>query len=134
MRSVRSLDRVDAGRYLAALAGVVALLCFYAPWVAASLPGAGEGVLSGAELAGGAAAQRAGSSAGDAAARPGAGAASGGLVLPTRQPTVTPAGQAAGAGGAQAGAAGGLVLPTRLPTVAPSDGAGGGAAVATSAA
>ncbi|HEX2036513.1 MAG TPA: hypothetical protein VHS99_20200 [Chloroflexota bacterium] len=136
MRSVRSLDRVDAGRYLAALAGVVALLCFYAPWVAASLPGAGEGVLSGAELAGGAAAQRAGSSAGDAAARPGpaTGAASGGLVLPTRQPTVTPAGQAAGAGGAQAGAAGGLVLPTRLPTVAPSDGAGGGAAVATSAA
>ncbi len=46
------------GRYLAAAGGLLALVLFYLPWVAASLPGIGEVSLSGAELARGAAITR----------------------------------------------------------------------------
>src|SRR5688572_21007733 len=123
-----------AGRYAAALCGVAATLLFFQPWVTATLDGVGMRSLSGLQLArneaqslvdaavfGGTGGQT------DAAAS-GSGttsaAASGGLVLPTRVPTVVPGGQpgqvpAGQAQSAAAVSAGGLMLPTRVPTVAP---------------
>lgn len=133
-------DRTRPGRYAAAAFAVLALLCFYAPWISASLPGASPAPLSGADLARGAAAGRAG--AGSTGARgltlptriatPGMGAGdlvSGDLVLPTRIPTPADGGQesASGPGGASAlpTAVADPLLPTRQPS---------GPAVATAAA
>jgi hypothetical protein len=121
-RLARQLTRNRAGRYVAAVCGVVAVLLFPQPWVRASLHGIGEVTLSGLQLARHEAATRvdavqfgpasrpatsAGTpgTAGTAGAGSSAGAGSGGLTLPTRVPTV-----AAGSGG--------LTLPTRVPTVA----------------
>lgn len=135
-----ALTRNHVGRYVAAACGLVALALFYQPWVSATLPGVGEQTLSGLHLAEGEAAQRvdralfgslaaggtgapsdsSGQAAGQAA--PGAGASVGGLVMPTRIPTVAAggAGAAGAAGAAGSGlATGGLVLPTRIPTVTP---------------
>jgi hypothetical protein len=126
------------GRYLAAAGGLLALVLFYLPWVAASLPGIGEVSLSGVEMARGAAITRVNQAAVDASRNPGAGGApaagapatgasgaSGGLTLPTRVPTV-----ASGA----SGAGGGLTLPTRVPTVAAGSAPATGAAPAASGA
>lgn len=101
-----ALDRRQLARSIASLAGALAFIFFYQPWVAASLPGASEGALTGVELARGVAGARAdaGRLAGTGIEAPGAG----GLVLPTRIATpVDSAGAGAGAGG--------LVLPTRQP-------------------
>jgi hypothetical protein len=124
------LDRSTAARYVAALAGALALVCFYLPWVQGTVPNAGASVFSGADIARGEAARRA-----DDASPPatGAGAAtSGGLTLPTRIPTTVPGAGASQAGGAAApgaaAGAGGLTLPTRIPTAAAAPGSGAGAA------
>src|SRR5947209_6212736 len=117
------LDQNRVGRYLAALFGVVALVCFYQPWVSASLPAIGESTLTGVAIARGEASARvdeasfgkgsafAAASAGGTGAGTGAGAAaglsSGGLTLPTRQPTVA------------AGAAGSFSAPVGAPAAAP---------------
>ena len=53
-----TLDRNHIGRYLAALFGAVALICFYQPWVTGTLPAVGESTLTGLELASGAASER----------------------------------------------------------------------------
>ena len=90
------------GRYLAAAGGLLALVLFYLPWVAASLPGIGEVSLSGAELARGAAITRVNEAAVNASRNPGAGGA--------------PAAGAPATGAT--GGGGGLTLPTRVPTVA----------------
>jgi hypothetical protein len=137
----RRLDRSAVARYVAVLAGVLALICFYLPWVQGTVPNAGASVFSGADIARSEAARRADDASPPATgAGAGAGAAtSGGLTLPTRIPTIVPgagASQAGGAaapaaGGAAAGAgaaAGGLTLPTRIPTVAAAPGSGAGAA------
>jgi len=114
-------DRTRRGRFLAAGFALLALLCFYQPWVSGTLPGVGERTLSGAGLARGDARRLV-----DAAAyaRGGTGAQNpaltGGLVLPTRIPTVGPA-TSQPAGGESAGQA----LPTRQPS---------GVAIATAAA
>ena len=144
------LDRNHLGRYVAALFGVVALVCFYQPWVTGTLPAVGESTFTGLELArgdasdrvdeanartGGAGAVGAGSGlvlptriATAAAGGPAVPAFSGAsdLALPTRIPTVA-ANTASGAGSGVAGA-GGLTLPTRLPTVSPAAPAAGSAA------
>jgi hypothetical protein len=134
---------------------VAALVCFYQPWVSASLPAVGESTLTGVAIARGDASARvdeasfgknsafaagAASSAGAAGASTGAAAAglsSGGLVLPTRQPTVAagastgfsaPAAAPTTAPAPPAAAAGlssgGLTLPTRVPTIAAGSSAG----------
>ncbi|MBI3972615.1 MAG: hypothetical protein HY332_15160 [Chloroflexi bacterium] len=124
-----SVDSSQLARLGAAVFGLIALICFYQPWVEASLPNVGDSVLTGLELARGEAAERVdAASAPVAGVRPGSsprpgtasggGASSGGLVLPTRIPTVAPG----------AAAPGGLTLPTRIPTVAPSSGAGAASA------
>src|SRR5439155_9224672 len=116
MQALRpALDRNHLGRYLAALFGVVALVCFYQPWVSATLPAIGESTLTGLDLARGAASERVDQAAFGRGAAAGtandarSGVASGGLTLPTRVPTFA-------AGG---GTLGGLTLPTRIPTVGP---------------
>lgn len=101
MRVGRTVTRTQLGRYVAALAGLLAFLFYYQPWVAASLPGHGESELRGVDLARGEAARRV-----EAA---GGGAAASGLILPTRIATVAPG------IGSRAGA---LPMPTRIPTVA----------------
>lgn len=118
------LTRHHVLRYAAAVVGLIPLLLFYQPWVDASLTAAGETQLSGVEMARGDAQRRVdravfggGGQAPVAGAAAAAGAATGGLALPTRRPTVA---AGAGAGGATSG---GLVLPTRQPTVAPASGA-----------
>jgi hypothetical protein len=145
------LDRNQLGRYVAAVLAVVAFVCFYQPWVAASLPRAGQGDLTGMDLARGEAARRVDAATfgnrGGTGATPVPGAAiagAGGLVLPTRIPTFAPGtgglGQSAsvatpvppiapGSAAPAAGAAGDLTLPTRVPTVAPAGAAGSGGAV-----
>jgi len=142
-------------RVLAALFGALALIGFFQPWVSASLPGIGESVFTGREIAGGSAADRVDAASVSLVGVGGAGAGGGslgGLVLPTRQPTTVPGASAGGlvlptriataapapaAGGAAAGAGaavGGLVLPTRIATAAPGTGSGAGVVVATAAA
>ena len=143
-------------RVLAALFGALALIGFFQPWVSASLPGIGESVFTGREIAGGNAADRVDAASVSLVGVGGAGAGGGslgGLVLPTRQPTTVPGASAGGlvlptriatpapapaAGGASVGAgaaaAGGLVLPTRIATAAPGTGSGAGVVVATAAA
>ncbi len=121
-------DRTRRGRFLAAGFALLALLCFYQPWVSGTLPGVGERTLSGAGLARGEARRLV-----DAAAyaRGGAGAQSaaltGGLVLPTRIPTVGPAGASSALATSQpaGGESPGQALPTRQPS---------GVAIATAAA
>ena len=122
-----ALDRNQLGRYLAALFGVVALICFYQPWVSGTLPAVGTSTLRGIDLARGEAARltdeatfgKSAPAAGQAGgASSAAGANTGGLTLPTRVPTI-----AAGSN------VGGLTLPTRVPTVA----AGGGIGAPASA-
>jgi hypothetical protein len=121
------LERRQLARYAGACCALVALVCFYQPWVSASLPNGGESVLTGIELARGEAGRRAG----EAGARSGL-AGTRGLALPTRMPTAaagsltlpTPvAGTAPGGAGA-----GSLTLPTRIPTVAPGAPAAGAGA------
>jgi hypothetical protein len=142
MQAIRSgllpLTPNQIGRYVAALFGLIALGCFYQPWVSASLPNVGESVLTGMEIARGEAAERVDAASAPAGVRPGpgatsapvaggaaSGATSGGLTLPTRVPTVA----------AGAGASGGLVLPTRIATAGPgAPGEGAGVALATAAA
>jgi hypothetical protein len=125
-----ALDRNQLGRYLAALFGAVALVCFYQPWVAGTLPVVGESTLTGLDLAKGEASERVDQAAfGKSATSPGApttvsGAASGGLTLPTRVPTVA----------AGTGTLGGLTLPTRVPTVAAGGSTGFSAGAAATAA
>ena len=149
---VQRLTWSHAGRYAAALCGVAATLFFFQPWVTASLDGVGARSLSGLQLArneaqslvdaavfGGGTGGQTGATASGSGTTSAAG--SGGLVLPTRVPTVVPggqpgqvpAGQAQSAQPAQppepalsgsqaaqsAASSGGLVLPTRVPTVAP---------------
>src|SRR5688572_18769269 len=132
---VQRLTWNHAGRYAAALCGVAAVALFFQPWVTASLDGVGVRSLSGLQLARNqaqslvdAAVFGGGTGGQTDAAASGSGttsaAASGGLVLPTRVPTVVPGGQpgqvpAGQAQSAAAASAGGLVLPTRVPTVAP---------------
>lgn len=121
-------------RYIAAVAGLLALVSFYVPWVRADLTSIGSTSLTGLELARGDAASRvdvavfgvsarAVGAAGTPAAGAGSGASAGagsaagagslgGLTLPTRQPT-----SAAGSQGASQ-VIGGLTLPTRQPTAA----------------
>ncbi len=122
-------DRTRPGRFLAAGFGLLALLCFYQPWVSGTLPGVGERTLSGAGLARGEARRLV-----DAAAyaRGGTGAQgtalTGGLVLPTRIPTVGPGGAATRAPATSQPAGNenaGQALPTRQPS---------GVAIATAAA
>src|SRR5688572_21028631 len=101
---VQRLTWNHAGRYAAALCGVAAVALFFQPWVTASLDGVGVRSLSGLQLARNqaqslvdAAVFGGGTGGQTDAAASGSGttsaAASGGLVLPTRVPTVVPGGQ-----------------------------------------
>src|SRR5690242_12479999 len=130
MQILRSApDRNQLGRYVASLFGLIALICFYQPWVSASLPSVGDAALTGMDLARGEAARRVDEATFGKSVRPGAsgaagatvapGSAIGGLVLPTRIATVVPG-----------AVVGGLTVPTRVPTVAANT---GGAAAAASA-
>ena len=124
-----ALSRNHVLRYVAALAGLVALVSFYQPWVNANLNGIGATPLTGIELARNDASTRvdnalfgpgaagaavpSGAPAGGAASTSAGSAASsgaGGLVLPTRQPTAVTSSQGASQ------VVGGLTLPTRQPT------------------
>ena len=127
-----TLSRNHVLRYVAALAGLLALVGFYQPWVRANLSGIGAVPLSGVELARGDASDRVdralfggASGAVPSGAPPAAGSASsagtsgaaglsgsGGLVLPTRQPTASAGSQSSSQ------VIGGLTLPTRVPTAA----------------
>ena len=143
-------SRPQIARFATSLAGAIALLCFYQPWVSASLPAAGESTLTGMDLANGAAARRVNaaifSSRGGTGATPVPGAAvvgAGGLTLPARLPTLVPGGVAPPSGSG-AGTSSDLVLPTRIPTVSAGGSAGAtiggpttvppGVAIATAAA
>jgi hypothetical protein len=133
-----ALSRNYVLRYVAAVSGLVALIGFYQPWVRADLNGIGAAPLSGIELArndastrvdnalfgpgarAGSGAPAAAGAAGSSGAAGGAGSASsvanssgtGGLVLPTRQPTAVSSSQSSSQ------VIGGLTLPTRVPTAA----------------
>jgi hypothetical protein len=108
----QGLTRQRAGRYAASVCGLATVLLFPQPWVRASLSGVGEVTLSGLELARADAARRVDAAmivpvpGGSMAPRPGTGASA----------PILGAGAASGAGSITAG--GGLVLPTRVPTVA----------------
>jgi len=132
-----ALTRNHILRYVAAVGGLVALIGFYQPWVRADLNGIGAMPLSGIELArndastrvdnalfggrtsagvvsgspGGAAGSSGASGAGSASSASSA-SGTGGLVLPTRQPTAVTASQGASQ------VISGLTLPTRVPTAA----------------
>ena len=131
-----ALSRNHVLRYIAAAGGLISLLGFNQPWVRADLNSIGSTPLSGIELASNAAADRvdvavfggmtqsgaisgaaggtsSGTSSG-AASSSGAGSAAstGGLTLPTRQPTAVTSSQGASQ------VIGGLTLPTRVPTAA----------------
>ena len=93
-------DRTRTGRLVAAAAGVLALVCFYQPWVAASLPAGEQRIITGADLARG-------------AAEGGGSARGAGLALPTPIPTPAPPGTGAGS---PPGSASDLALPTRQPS------------------
>ena len=144
-----TVSRHQLLRYVAALCGLVALILFFQPWVDAALNTAGDASLNGIELARGDASHRVnaaifgGRTTGSSASGAAPAIAPGGLVLPTRIPTVAPGGSSAGSGfGTTSGAAGtagaaqpttaaiaapgGVVIPTRIPTVAPGGSSGFG--------
>ncbi|MSQ43426.1 MAG: hypothetical protein EXR45_04365 [Chloroflexi bacterium] len=131
----------DATRTIAVVAGLLAAVMFYQPWVGGKVPGVGAVTLSADDLANGRARTiadaasapppRAGSSGAPGAptTRP---EVSGGLALPTRVPTFAPGAVAPTTmpSAAERTAAanvttptpppvGGLSLPTRVPTFAP---------------
>src|SRR5688572_739802 len=100
-----ALTRHQLLRYAAALCGLVALVLFYQPWVGVSLNAAGDTSLSGIELARGDASRRVNEAVfGGRTTGATSGAAitgAGGIVLPTRIPTVAPGGSSgASTGGA----------------------------------
>lgn len=116
----------DATRALAIVGGVIGLALFYQPWVSGNVSNVGPVSISGLGLAQEIAREMSDAASispvtrpGAAPAAPGQAVAVGGLVLPTRIPTVAPGASGAGAAGAAAPAVSGLVLPTRIPTAVP---------------
>ena len=123
-----ALSRNHVLRYVAAIGGLIALVTFYMPWVRADLNSIGSTPLSGIEIARGDASNRVdvavfgGAAFGGTGASTGASgtgsasasspASTGGLVLPTRQPTAVSSSQSSSQ------VIGGLTLPTRVPTAA----------------